>query len=183
MHLGHLIAAESVRDALDLEKILFVPAFQPPHKSSAPIAPARLRLRMLEAALQDHLSFEASDNEIQRGGASYTVDTLAELKRSRPSDELYWIIGSDLVAALATWRCWQDIVSMAKIVAVRRPGAELAAPPEEFRPFLRIVDIPGLNISSTDIRNRIAEGSSIRYLVPEAVRVLIESEGLYRGRS
>ena len=174
-HIGHLIVARDACDLLRLDRLLFVPARQPPHKLDQPVTPAAVRLELLRAALDGDHRFEICDLEIHRVGPSFTVDTLRELKLRHPRDELLLLLGVDQVRELETWREPEEIAKLARIVALRREGVADRAPDGAALSVTRV------GVSSTDIRNRVAEGRSIRYLVPAAVEAIIAENGLYRA--
>ncbi len=188
VHIGHLIAAECVRDAMQLDQVIFVPAGRPPHKSGpaqpGAAATAEMRLRMVEAAIQSHIGFTVSDIEIRRGGLSYTVDTLQDISAAYPGARLYFILGADLLAELPAWRDMDRALSLATFVAVHRPGVTLSDMPPALRGIVKPLEIPGVDVSSSIIRGRVKDGKSIRYLVPAPAQDIIEEEGLYRdGRA
>jgi nicotinate-nucleotide adenylyltransferase len=174
IHLGHLRAAEDAREALALESIAFIPALVPPHRSEA-ISSARDRFAMVVLATAGNARFGVSDLELEREGPSYTVDTLRALRDKRPDAELVLIVGSDTYPEMNTWRDHETVFSLATVAVVGRPGAAL---PEGERAVA--VEGAGLPISSTEIRRRVAERRSIRYLVADAVADYIEKRGLYR---
>lgn len=176
-HHGHLIAAADVHAALGLDRVLFVPSAVPPHKRTTVQAPAALRLEMVRAATRGDERFEVDDLELRRPGPSYTVDTLRVLRERFPGAELFFLVGADNVRELASWREPEEIVRLARIVAVPR-GCESADPDSPF-PVLS-VPITRIGISATEIRRRAGAGESIRYLVPDAVREIVAREGLYR---
>jgi nicotinate-nucleotide adenylyltransferase len=202
VHLGHLRAAEEVAEALELERVLLVPSAQPPHKSggSGPLAPGAQRLAWVEAACAGNPRLAACDLEVARGGASYTVDTLRALAPGGAAERLVFIIGSDAFAELGSWREPKQLFALADFAVMARPGTpgrlcdwipeslrddfELTAGGDAARHratggSLRAVAIPALAISSSEIRDRVREGRSIRYLVPEAVRRDIEASRVY----
>lgn len=176
IHLGHLRAAESAREALGLDLVTFVPAARSPHKGD-PVSSARDRYAMVALATAAHAAFQPSDRELEREGPSYTVDTIRALRDERPADELFLIVGSDSLAELPTWRDSARIFSECTVAAVTRPGDErsAAAPVDVIW-----VDGPGLPVSATDVRRRVQDGRSIRFLVPDAVADYIAKRGLYR---
>jgi nicotinate-nucleotide adenylyltransferase len=175
IHLGHLRAAESAREALGLERVAFVPARVPPHRSAA--SPPLDRYAMVCLATAGHPAFLPSDIEIRREGPSYTVDTVRALRAARPDDDLVLIVGSDTYPEMAGWREPEAIFSACEVAVVARPGEPLPGPR---RPEVRSVETPGLPISSSEVRRRVGEGRSIRYLVPEPVAEYIAKRGLYR---
>ncbi len=190
IHLGHLVIAEEARARLGLERVLFVPARVSPHKLGKPLAPAEDRLRMVQLAIADNPAFEASDTELRRDGPSYSIDTVQQLReQSGGSWDLHFLIGSDSLAELRAWHRVRELADMCKFVVLSRPGDSLDAL-DRLRPALRDdqvaaiatrrLEIPLIGISSTDIRRRVRERLSIRYLVPESVRRYIVAKGLYR---
>ena len=203
IHLGHLRAAEEVAEALGLDRVLLVPSAQPPHKGSgagSPLAPGAQRLAWVEAACAGNPRLAACDLEVARGGASYTVDTLRALAEQYADARPVFIIGSDAFAELDTWREPKQLFALADFAVIARPGTpghlcdwipeslradfEIAPGGDTARHratggSLRAVAIPALAISSSEIRERVRRGRSIRYLVPEAVRRDIEASGVY----
>lgn len=175
IHLGHLILAEQVRQKLDLDKVIFVPSFLPPHKDSSVILDARARFAMVKLAINKNKFFEISDIEIKRKEKSYTIVTLKELQSQYPGSELFFIIGSDIIKELAQWQDIKEVERMAKFVIATRPGYPLEGIPEDILP----VQIQALDISAYEIRERIKQNISIRYLVPESVRKYIIKRRLY----
>jgi nicotinate-nucleotide adenylyltransferase len=179
-HIGHLVTAIEARDALGLDVVLMVVANQPWQKvGERDITPAAMRLEMVRAAVGDEAGIEASDLEIRRGGPSYTVDTLEKLRATFPSAELHLVIGSDAAAALPTWRRASELPALCRIVVVERPG-EITTVPAEFS--TRRLDVPRLEVSATELRRRVAEGRSLRHLVPDPVISLIRDADLYGER-
>ena len=175
VHLAHLVMAEQVRKQLHLDEIWFIPNSTPPHKQLAGNVSAKDRCAMLELATHDNPYFHVKLFEIMRGGTSYTVDTLRYLKKRAPRNQYYLIMGSDEVNDFENWREPETIALLSTLVGVRRPNY-----PQNPRFPMIWVDAPNLDISSSLIRKNIATGNSIRYLVPESVRLYIESRGLYR---
>ncbi|MBL8822324.1 MAG: nicotinate-nucleotide adenylyltransferase [Planctomycetia bacterium] len=178
VHIGHLILAEQCLEQGMLDRVDFVPAPRPPHKAQGTHASFEQRAQMLSAALQGHSQFSVNTCEQNRPGLSYTVDTLRHLHTSEPGNEWYLILGMDSVHDLETWRDPQGIAKLCTLMIVKRPGIKLDEPPEYFRSHY--VDAPLIEISSTDIRQRVADQRSIRYLVPDSVRTIIEKEKWYR---
>ena len=180
IHTGHVIAAESVHDQLALDEMWFIPARVPPHKE-APAISAEDRFAMVEAALQDHPAFTASRLDLDRPGPSYAEDTLDAVRNLRPNDELYYIIGADMLRDLHTWRHPDRIVTLAHFVAVARPGDALDTGHSAVAARVELLHTRLIDISSSDIRTRVAAGKSIRYLVPSGVAAYIEEYRLYVG--
>ncbi len=174
-HLGHLVMAEQVGKQLGLQKVLFLPTNEPPHKKQDPsISPAH-RKKMIQLAIQDNPLFEFEGVELERTGKSYTIETIQQLKERNPHDEFYFIIGGDMVATLADWHRIDELVQLVQFVAIKRLGYE------ETTPYPVIwVDSPEIGISSTMIRKKIKSGCTVNYLVPQPTLEYIKKEGLYR---
>jgi nicotinate-nucleotide adenylyltransferase len=184
IHMGHLILAEACREACGLDRVWFVVAGEPPHKPGGRTSVAD-RLEMVRIAIAGHPAFEASDIEAKRPGPHYSVETLEAMRRDHPDDELFFLIGADSLADLPAWREPGRIAQLATIVVVNRPGIEEADPSAlpDFGPGshpMAWVSIPPVGIASSDLRRRLAEGRSIRYMVPRGVEAYIEAQGLYR---
>ena len=178
-HMAHLLAAEGVRDHLRLNKILFVPAAIPPHKLKEDVIPVQHRLEMVRLAIQGNPSFELSDIEVRRKGPSYTIDTVRELKRKEPDCEFHLIMGIDLLIDFETWRDPDKILKECKLVAMNRPGFDLGFVDKDLLARVELVNVPSIDISSTNIRRRVKSGRSIRYLVPVAVENYIRENSIY----
>jgi len=177
IHVGHLVTAVNVRHSLSLDRVLLVVAHDPWQKAGSVTTRAEDRMAMVEAAVMDVPGLEASDIELQRSGPSYTADTLAELHRRHPDAELHLILGTDAAAGLPTWERAEEVQRLAALVVVTRPGAEdLAAPPGWVH---RVLEVPRLEVSSTDLRARFADGRPLDYLVTAPVQRLIRERGLY----
>jgi nicotinate-nucleotide adenylyltransferase len=205
VHFGHLRAAEEVRQRVGLDLVLFVPSGTPPLKEEG-LAPAGMRLRMVELATATNQLFQVSDMEVRREGPSFTVDTLHDLSAMYPDDELFLILGTDAFAELPKWFRPADIVAATDFIIVGRPPEGFSG--IEGSPFLKtrsgawetlshagkdivempmsagrralLVSIPPLDISATTLRRLVSEGHSIKYLLPEDVELFIMSHGLYR---
>jgi nicotinate-nucleotide adenylyltransferase len=179
-----LRAAESAREALDLGEVLFVPSAQPPHRLN-PTASALERFAMVCLATAENPRFVPSTLELDRGGPSYTMETVAEIRAARPSDTLVLIVGSDAFPEMSGWKQAADLFAACEVAVVDRPGAEtepgLPAPPP-FRNVrgVRRVSGPLSSISASCVRRLAREGRSIRYLVPEPVAGFVAKRGLYR---
>jgi nicotinate-nucleotide adenylyltransferase len=177
-HIGHLVTAIDVRDALGLDEVLMVVANEPWQKvGTRQITSSTDRLAMVAAAVADVPGVRASDVEIRRGGRSYTVDTLAALAEAEPSAERFLVLGSDAAAGLETWERADELDELCRIVVVERPGSTTELP-SGFK--LDRVRAPRLEVSSTELRARVARGQSLRFLIPDAVVSLIDTLGLYR---
>jgi nicotinate-nucleotide adenylyltransferase len=174
-HMGHLVVAQEVHHRLGLDRLLWVPAAVPPHKRGQRITPAALRLEMTRATIADDDRFELCDLEINRQGPSYTVDTLRALRAGSPDDETFLILGADQLTELATWREPDEVRRLATIVGFARAGE---SPPTV--DGVLIVPVPRIDLSSTDVRRRIAAHEPVTYLVPASVERAIRRHGLYR---
>ncbi|TAL18664.1 nicotinate (nicotinamide) nucleotide adenylyltransferase [bacterium] len=191
IHLAHLRAAEEVREALCLDSVIFVPAKTPPHKVPDTVSDAKRRLGLVRAAIADNPRFEVSEIELRREGPSYSVDTLrAILGGNLAPARLWFIVGADAFVEMDTWKSAREIFSLTDIAVMGRPPWNACPPPPpafagDFEPLptgyrhlsgreIRFIPVTPLDISSTLIRQALAEGRSVRYLVPEGVRALIE---------
>ncbi|MGB9592137.1 MAG: nicotinate-nucleotide adenylyltransferase, partial [Candidatus Kryptoniota bacterium] len=174
-HLAHLLAAETVRDHLRLDKVLFVPASIPPHKMGELIISGEHRAKMVELSIRDNPFFELCTMELERPGPSYTVDTLRELHEKFPGEELYLIVGVDLLIDFEKWKDHEIILKLSKVVGMNRPGFDMAMVDKEFLHHIELVNVPQVDISSTSIRRRIQSGHSIKYLVPLEVENYINN--------
>ena len=177
-HVGHLVLAVNVRHALQLDRVLLVVANDPWQKAGRKVTPAADRLALVEAAVGDVDGIEASALEIERGGVSYSADTLRQLRDEDPTRELFLVLGSDAAAGLPTWERVDDVRALAEIVVVARPGAEDAESPPGWS--WAIVEAPRLDVSSTDLRARVADGRPLDYLLTPAVIDCIRERHLYR---
>ncbi len=182
IHIAHLIVAERVREEMGLARILFVPAAIPPHKTNRPLSPAWQRLAMVRLATAASPWLEASDLEIRRGGVSYTIDTVRDVRGryGLQADELFLIIGSDSLKEFSSWREPENLLAESTVVVVTRPGFDPSEAPAQFAGRARMVAAPLLDVSSSEIRARVRSGKSIRYLVPEGVERFIHEQALYR---
>jgi nicotinate-nucleotide adenylyltransferase len=190
VHYGHLLLAECCREQCRLDEVWFLPAAAPPHKLGHDLAPAKARVEMLELAISGHEAFRVSPLEIERGGVSYTVETLRAIRTQEPRAELFLLLGADSLRDLPTWREPAEILALATPAVVSRAGS--AEP--DFSPLANLVDAARLEVikssqigmslvelSSTDLRQRAADGRSLRYRTPRAVEKYIETQGLYRS--
>jgi nicotinate-nucleotide adenylyltransferase len=185
VHFGHLILAEQAREQARLEQVWFVPAARHPFKVETTVAPFDRRVEMLQLAIAGHSTFRVDEIEKNRPGLSYTADTLDELKRQHPSDELFLLVGSDTLPDLPKWHAPERVLRAASLVVRERqghplvPAADLqAAIGEVVR--MQVIQVPLIDLSSHDIRRRVADGRSIRYMLPRAVEVYIGEKKLYR---
>jgi nicotinate-nucleotide adenylyltransferase len=179
-HHGHLIVASHVREAMNLDRIMFVPAAVPPHKRGRQISPGAVRLAMVEAAVKGDPYCVASSIELDRGGVSYTIDTVRALREKMPSTRLSVLIGMDNLIDFESWREPEAILREASVVVMTRPG--YAPGPDDLAVLgqMHLCAVPHIDIAGREIRRRVAEGKSIRYLVPEAVEQYIREHALYR---
>lgn len=204
IHVGHLRAAEEVVEVLELERMIFVPSAEPPHKQGGlrdPIAPAAERLAWARAAVRDNPRFEVDPLEIERGGPSYSVETLRTLAaRSGPEPPVF-VIGQDAFREVGSWREPRTVLKLAHFAVITRPPATkrslaewlpgelrgevelapdgLSARHREADTWIQVVEITALDVSASEIRRRLREGRSVRYLLPEAVRLAVEASGVY----
>ncbi|CAI3353123.1 MAG: nicotinate-nucleotide adenylyltransferase [Enterococcus cecorum] len=174
VHNQHLLIADQVGTALNLEKVYLMPEYLPPHVDEKDTIEAEHRLNMLKLAIADNPLFDIEQAELQRKGKSYTYDTMKALIAQNPNTDYYFIIGGDMVEYLPKWYKIDELVEMVQFVGVKRPGYRI----DTLYPIIWI-DAPMMDLSSSLIRKKIAQGCSIRYLVPEAVRNYILEKGLY----
>jgi nicotinate-nucleotide adenylyltransferase len=186
-HVGHLVMAQEARDQLGLDRVVLMPAGVPPHKSVASEAPgAEARLALCRVATAGEPGVEVSDAEVLRQGPSFTVDTLRGLHERHPEQELTFIVGGDMAETLPSWREPESVLSLARLAVAERSGVRREALAARLAPLQgadRVVffDMPRLDISSSDVRARVAAGRPIRHLVPDAVAEEIDARGYYRA--
>lgn len=182
IHVGHLAAAVNARHALGLDRVVLMVANVPWQKAGArAVSTAEDRLALVEAAVGGVAGLEASGREIERGGDSYTADTVAEMRDTDPDDELFVIVGWDVAQDLGSWERLEEIQPLATLVVVNRPGSARPTYLEDAGWRVAEVTIPNLEISSTDLRARAADGRPLDYLIPEAGVRCIRSRGMYAG--
>ncbi len=181
VHLGHLILAESVREQLALDEVWFVPAFQNPHKQEKETTPPKSRLEMLRFAISGNPQFRLCELEIKRKGPSFTFETLQTIQQEHPDAEKYLLIGADSLTDFPNWREPETILSLANLVAVNRGRSQAMIPPQLDSSRIALLEMPAIDISATQIRQRCADGKSIRYLTPRSVELYIEANQLYAG--
>jgi nicotinate-nucleotide adenylyltransferase len=182
IHVGHLVAAVNAKSALRLDRVLMVVANVPWQKADArAVSSAQDRLDLVAAAVGDVPGVEASRLEIDRGGESYTADTLVELHQREPEDQLFLIVGWDVAAELMTWERHEEIQRLATLVVVNRPGVGRPRGLDDEGWRVAEVTVPNLEISSTDLRARAREGRPLDYLVPEAAVRFLRARGMYAG--
>jgi nicotinate-nucleotide adenylyltransferase len=187
VHMGHLTIAQDAVEQLELARLIFVPAAVPPHKQGHTLADGRHRFEMLQLATEGNLSFEVSDMELQRGGVSYTFDTMTQIQFEHPGAELYFIVGLDSLAELHLWRNVEQLLEKYTVVPLARGGEDPAKIAEQIqlsshwktKLLERLIRIHEVEISASEVRMRLAEGLSIRYLVPPEVEMYIAEHHLY----
>jgi len=188
IHYGHLVTAEAAREKFCLDKVIFVPSGNPPHKKNKEISPGIDRVNMTVLATANNPFFEVSDIELKRDGYTYTVDTLKEfIKIYGENTRFYFITGADAVMEILTWKDVSTILKLCRIVSAYRPGSDI----NKFRSMvdelervhrsnIHLIEVPALAISSTEIRERVKSGITIKYLLPEKVERYILEKGLYK---
>ncbi len=194
VHTGHLLVAECCREQAALDRVLFVPAAIPPHKQNRLLATAEHRLNMLSLACGGNPYFAISTDEMDRGGISYTVDTLCRLRLKQPTDELFLVLGPDALAQLPGWHEAAKIIELAELIAVERHALDdvqavvrapelkaLLGPQRLAQVIASRVRMPAIAIRASDLRTAVADGQSIRYRTPRAVEQYIATHGVYRS--
>ena len=180
VHHGHLIVAEYVRERIGLDRVLFIPALIPPHKTDAPVTSPAHRLAMLREGTKSNPFFQVSDMEIERGGVSYTVDTLRLMGEENATDEFFLLIGADNLMEFRSWKEPDEIVKRAKLVVMNRPGFAGGPSDPSLPKDIIQCPVPSIDISATEIRGRVQKGLTISYLVPPSVSRYIGRHRLYR---
>jgi len=183
-HIGHLVAAQDVVEALGLDELRLVVAARPPHKEPVVAGSADARLRMVRAAIEGDGRLTASRIELDRPGASYTVDTLRAIRSTAPDLDLRLVVGADQLAAFDSWKEPEEVARLARLTVMDREGQRVSSRSAGgLDVTYDTVAVTRIDVSSTLVRRRVAEGRSVRYLVPHAVRHIIEEEGLYAQRA
>lgn len=187
IHYGHLATAEQARDKFGLQKILFVPNREPPHKKGYDVTPAERRYDMVLLATASHPHFEASRLELDRPGPSFTIDTIEQLRREHgEGPDFYFITGADAVLEILTWKDPHRLMDRCQFIAATRPGYSLEELERqagaEVARRVHLLEVPLMDVSSTMLRERVRRGLSIRYLTPPEVEAYIRKHGLYRAR-
>ena len=187
VHYGHLVLAETCREQLQLDAVRFVPAATPPHKTTHRISDGHARADMLGLAVSGYPEFIVDRRELKRKGLSYTVDTLAEFKSELPDAELYFLVGADSLRDLLTWKEPDRITQLATLVACNRPGLPALDRSQiktwigqELAERIETIQIPGTDVSASELRERVRSGGSMRFLVPRAVEAFVIEHKLYR---
>ncbi|BBH21343.1 putative nicotinate-nucleotide adenylyltransferase [Paenibacillus baekrokdamisoli] len=183
IHYGHLLAAETAREACGLDEVWFIPSFHPPLKDNEPGADGSQRLEMVYRAIDFQPHFRAMDVELERGGTSFSIDSIRSLQAAYPDREFSFIIGSDRVNDLPQWHLIEELAQLVRFIGVERPGEPIDTSllPSFIANRLTVIEMPLIEISSTDIRRRVSEGRSIRFLVPEKVYSFIKRNRLYES--
>tara|TARA_B100000029_G_scaffold516109_1_gene626967 strand:- start:45872 stop:46474 length:603 start_codon:yes stop_codon:yes gene_type:complete len=184
IHTGHLVIGEAIIKHCDLDQLLFIPSARPPHKQGITNASANDRYKMVELATQNDLRFEVSNLEFNRPGLSYMVDTLKECRRIYGSSVyIYLVMGADSLLDINTWYSPEEIFDLATVVAVPRPGMDLLNVDQRWRDRFVTLQLPEIEVSSTDVRERVEKGLSISHMVPTAIAGYIKKNGLYKKLS
>ena len=180
-HLGHLIIAQTIFEAENFDQIVFIPAYQPPHKKGLKISPVDQRLEMLNIAIKENPNFIMSDLEIQRKGLSYSIETIMDYKKQNniKSKDLFYLMGSDSLKQFKKWKEPKMIINESRVIVAIRPGFRPSDIPNWILAKIQFASIPRIEISSTTIRDRWSEDKTIRYMVTESVWQYINKNKLY----
>lgn len=183
IHIGHLIAAETAREQCDLHEVWFIPSFGPPLKTNEPGVSGQRRYEMVCGAIESNSAFRALDIELQRGGVSYSYDTVMELQSRYPNDSFAYIIGSDRLNDLPQWHQIEQLAARVTFIGLERPTdpINIAALPNFLQKRTRLIPMPAIDISSTAIRSRANAGQSVQYLVPDSVHSYMRRYNLYES--
>jgi len=182
VHIGHMLAAEAALEGCGLDEVWFMPSHVPPHKHAAGVS-GEQRLEMVEQAIGTNPAFRTLDIELVRGGISYTIETIRALQERYDQHEFYFIIGADMVNSLTEWHGIEELAQRLTFVGVGRPGSVIHTEtmPAYLQPRVILVNMPQVDISSTDIRERLAAGKTIRYMVHDHVYEYIKRSGIYES--
>ena len=180
-HIGHLLIAQTICEEEQFEKIIFIPSLNPPHKTKRIISPVNLRVEMLKSAIESNPHFEISKIEIQRGGTSFTIDTIQSYKKefNIARNEIYFLMGSDSLCEFHTWKNPQNILKECHVIVALRPGFKSSSIPNWILHNIQFANIPQFEVSSSTIRNRWKENKTIRYMVTQPVWEFINSYNLF----
>lgn len=179
-HVGHLAIATTVASALSFDEVIFVVANDPWQKTGErEVTPAATRLEMTRALVDGYENFSVDDREIRRGGPTYTVDTLNELHQENLNAEIFLIVGADTASRIHTWHRYEDVLSLSTLVVVNRSDASSTLAPELAQAQVELVSMPAVDVSSTQIRDAVAQGSSIEGMTTAGVLSVIDAQGLY----
>jgi len=181
-HIGHLLIAQTIFEAEKFDKILFIPAFKPPHKQNVTVY--KHRIEMIKIAINDNPHFEYSDVDIKRGGISYTIDTIKDIKKvfNLNKNEVFYLIGSDSLNDFKNWRSPKEIINECKVIVAIRPGFRPSDIPHWVLKNVHFANIPRFELSSTKIRSRWNDGLTIRYMVTQPIWEYINDNNLYNDR-
>ncbi len=186
IHNGHLFIAEAARVQVQLNRVLWLPNRQPAHREGKIAnAEAETRAKLVELAIADHRDFQLSRVELDRAGPSYAIETLAQLKLEYSDSEIYWILGADAIGDLPTWHRADELMATCRFIAFNRPGFDLQTAKNQLssqqQARVTWLQVPGIDIASRQLRERVQRNLPIRYLLPEPVRQEIERQNLYRN--
>lgn len=183
MHLGHLLIAEVARVEFGLDRVIWLPAGDPPHKKGYRVTPQEHRYAMVLLATASNPHFEVSRWELERSGPSYSIDTILHFREECPGAELFFITGADAILEILTWYRHAEVIRSCRFIAVTRPGYDLdrlsSVLPPSYMAQVDLLEAPGVDLSSTELRARVRAGDPIRYLVPECVETYIRKHRLY----
>lgn len=184
IHIGHMTTAECALNQLGLEKVIFVPSAQPPHKLDRVISPVEKRYEMTLLATVDNPGFLVSDVEMKRPGSSYTIDTIKHFKESYPDYDIYFITGSDTIVEIHTWKSPEKLMGMTNFLTAKRPGYNYddleSSFYEKYNDRIKFLDMPSIGISATEIRERVKADKTIKYQVHPSVEAYIKKYNLYK---
>ena len=179
-HLGHLVCAEEVNDHFKFDKVMFIPSARPPHKDNSGILDARHRYMMTVLATQDNPRFEVSRIELDRPGQSYSIETVKQLREIYGQDaDIHWIVGADAILEMFIWKDIDELLTICKFIAINRPGYDLSQANPRFMKKVQVFQITDVDISATEIKRRVRQGKSIKYLVQLEVERYIHENRLY----
>jgi len=179
IHHGHLITALQTTEQLNFDRLLFIPSHIPPHREN-PDTSAEIRLKMTQEAVYGYPPFDVTDTEIQRNEPSYSIETVQKLENKHPEIEFHLVVGLDELVQFDQWHQWRSLLDKVQIVGMSRPGYNFEDVPEQVRSKSTHVKGPTIELSSSQIRKRVREGKTVRYMVPESVRDVISEHQLYR---
>ena len=180
-HLGHLICAEEVRDHFKFDKVIFIPNARPPHKDNKGILDPQHRYIMTCLAIKDNPNFEISRIELDRQGRSYSIETVKEYRRIyEPETEFYWIVGADSILEMPIWKDIDDLLNLCHFIGINRPGYDLSKANPRYLEKVTLFNVTSVDISASEIRKRVKNGQTIKYLVPKDVEDYIYVNGLYK---
>jgi nicotinate-nucleotide adenylyltransferase len=179
IHVGHLLVARDAMDALELDRVIFVPASIPPHKLETDMAPAESRLAMVRLAIGDDPDFSVSEVDFLRSGPSFSIDTVKRLQEEFPGNDLFFLIGEDNLGEIWSWKDPERLFQECRVIVIGRPGGDRITIPSDIPGPATALDIHRIQLSSSEIREKIRQGRSIRYLVPREVERYIYEHRLY----